>query len=194
MDRREALKRMTAVMGGVFSLSTAAGVLGGCRVGPASDAFVPQALSKEQDALVTAIAELIIPTTDTPGATAARVNEYVDKMLSDWYPEDNRIQFAAGLADVDERSRDTFGKPFVDGTAEEQHALLTQLESERTTWRDGSQNEPGADPPFFQMMREMTIAGHYTSEIGATQELKYEIVFDRFDGAVPYAEVGRAWS
>jgi hypothetical protein len=48
--------------------------------------------------------------------------------------------------------------------------------------------------PFFHTMKELTLLGYYTSQIGATQELKYAPVPGRFDGCVPFATVGRAWS
>lgn len=195
LDRREALKRLTVLAGGFVSLSTAGGILGGCRVGPSSETFVPQVLTADQNAVVSAMSELIIPTTDTPGAAGARVNEYIDKMLADWYGDDVRDRFLGGLAEVDDRAKQSFGKSFVDGTADEQNGLLSALESERVAWRDASRDDDSrAVPPFFQMMREMTIAGYYTSEIGAAQELNNQIVFARFEGSVPYAEIGKAWS
>lgn len=48
--------------------------------------------------------------------------------------------------------------------------------------------------PFFHTMKELTLLGYYTSQIGATQELKYAQVPGRFDGCVPFASIGRAWS
>ncbi|WP_243663404.1 gluconate 2-dehydrogenase subunit 3 family protein [Rhodothermus marinus] len=67
MDRREALKRLALLTGGALSMSTIAGVLGGCRAGSAPG-YRPQTLSSDQHELVATIAELIIPETDTPGA------------------------------------------------------------------------------------------------------------------------------
>src|ERR1700733_14956249 len=58
-------------------------------------------LTPDQDAIVTTISELIIPQTDTPGAKAAKVNEFIDLILSDWYDEPATARFLAGLADVD---------------------------------------------------------------------------------------------
>jgi gluconate 2-dehydrogenase gamma chain len=48
--------------------------------------------------------------------------------------------------------------------------------------------------PFFRTMKELTLLGYYTSQIGATQELKYAPIPGRFDGCVPFATIGRAWS
>ncbi len=196
MDRREALKRITVMMGGVVSATTATGILGGCRVGPRSEPFVPKTLSAEQNDLVTTIAELIIPETDTGGARAARVNEFIDKMLSDWLPAEEKNRFMAGLTNVDAAAVEAGGTSFVDLSADAQTKILSGLEAARVEWRErvASGDADRAEMPFFEMIRELTIVGYYTSEIGASQELKYEIVFEAYEGDVPYAEIGRAWS
>ncbi|MDZ4699988.1 MAG: gluconate 2-dehydrogenase subunit 3 family protein [Rhodothermales bacterium] len=188
MDRREALKRVGAVMGATLSLPLISGVLAGCG-GGASDmtAFVPKTLSADQNELVSTLAELIIPTTDTPGARAAGVNEFIDLMITDWYGAEDRTRFLEGLAAADERARTAHKVAFVDATVEQQTAILTGFEQEALA---GS----SADKPFFSLLKEMTITGYYTSEIGASQELKYLHSAGYYNGDVPYAEVGRAYS
>src|SRR6266550_3084068 len=74
----------------------------------------PKTLNPHQDATVTTIAEWIIPQTETPGAKAVRVNEFIDLILTEWYDDEDRASFLAGLANVDTQSRDLFGKDFVD--------------------------------------------------------------------------------
>ena len=179
-------------MGGVLSASTVAGVLGGCRPGPEAGAYVPQTLSGAQDELVTVLTELIIPETDTPGARAARVNEFIDLMLSDWLKDDERTGFLDGLADVEARAEASYGKAFQALTLEEQTALLTTLEDEAIAQQSDPQAAPDAGRPFFSMLKELTLVGYYTSEVGATQELRYERSPGRYDGCVPYE--GRAWA
>src|SRR5207248_705049 len=76
-------------------------------------------LNPHQNATVTAMSELIIPQTDTPGAKAVRVNEFIDLILTEWYEGDERARFLAGLNDVDLRSRDVFGKSFIDCSEKE---------------------------------------------------------------------------
>lgn len=196
MERREALKRIGVMMGGAVSLSTASGILGGCKVGPRSEPFVPTTLTATQNELVTTVSELIIPETDTGGARAARVNEFIDKMLTDWVEDDDRKRFLAGLDQLESSTLESEGSAFVDLAEARQIAILEALEEERVQWRDAvdAGSASREDRPFFEMMRELTIAGYYTSEIGASQELKYEIIFTSYEGDVPYDEIGRAWS
>jgi len=173
-----------------------AGVLGGCRVeSSATGTFAPKTLTPAQNDLVATLGELIIPETDTPGARAARVNEFIDRMLTDWYAADDREQFLAGLATVDPKAQEVAGKPFMDLSADEQNQVLSAMEEEAAAWRTALQEGNGdpANPPFFNLIKQMTLFGYYTSEVGAAQELRV-MPMGRYDGAVPYAEIGRAWS
>ena len=194
MDRREAIKRVGMLLGGALSASTVAGVLGGCRAEPSATVYAPQTLSAPQDELVTVLAELIIPETDTPGAKAAGVNVFIDKMLGGWFKDDERAGFLDGLADVEARAQAAYGKAFPALNLDEQTALLTELEDAAIAAMADPQAAAGAGRPFFSVLKELTLVGYYTSEIGATQELRYERSPGRYDGCVPYADLGRAWA
>lgn len=184
MNRREAIRRVTLMLGGVVSAPTLAGLLGGCQPGP--EPWSPQALTAAQHELVTTIAERIIPATDTPGAREAGVDRFIDAMLADWYPAAARERFLEGLADVEARA----AAPFLHLGPDQQTQLLDELD--RAAYAELDMQ----DPPFFRMMKELTLFGYYTSEVGATRELKYQPVPGRYDGDVPYPsdDVNRAWS
>lgn len=167
------------MMGGVVSAPTLAGVLGGCQ-GRGGRAWRPRALSEDQHERVAAIAEVIIPETDTPGARQAGVDRFIDTMLADWYPATDRDRFLAGLDEVEARAQAAFGSSFVQGTPEQQAQLVGELD--RAAFADASLQKP----PFFRMMKELTLFGYYTSEVGATQELAYHPVPGRYEGDVPY--------
>lgn len=188
MDRREALKCVGLLMGSAVSASVASGVLAGCKAAPGSNA--PKVLSPSQDELVATVSELIIPATDTPGARAARVNVFIDRMLDQWLHKGDRERFLAGISDLDARARTAGGQSFVDSDRKTQTALLTALEQEALAARASGMKQK----PFFLLMKELTLTGYYTSEIGAEQELKTVIVPGFYDGDVPYADIGRAWA
>lgn len=143
-------------------------------------------LTPLQGETVAVVAEHIIPETDTPGARAVGVHEFIDTMLAEYYGEGERLQFAAGLADLDRRSHAMHDVDFLAASADQQRVLLVALDSE-------SHRAP-AGPSFFRMMKELTVLGYYTSEAGATQELRYEQTPGRFDGCIPFADVGRTWA
>ena len=157
-------------------------------------AYALRSLTPHQNAIVIAMVDLIIPATDTPGAEAARVNEFIDVILTDWATADERERFRAGLDDVDIQADTLFGKGFLDGSIQQQTAILKGLD-DSVDWLDG----PPADAPdpslgrpfnelrgeFFRSFKLMTIHGYYTSEIGQTQELKREIIPGAFHGCAP---------
>lgn len=140
-------------------------------------------LNAQQNTTVIAIAEMIIPATDTPGAREARVIEFIDLILTDWCTGDDCRRFLQGLADTDERSRKMFGKEFVSCNPQQQTQLLTALDEELTELREANGEERrhaspavrDAETPvqrnFFYMMKRLTLIGYYTSEVGWTQEL-----------------------
>jgi len=191
ISRRQALRRVGALLGGLVSAPTIAGVMGGCtrESGPE---WSPDALTAAQNEMVDAISEIIIPATDTPGARAANVNRFVDAMVGESYLPEDRERFLRGLDHLDARCQDEHGASFIDLDAPQQRSLVGEL--------DDNAFGPGAPafdpdaPPFFRMMKELTIVGYYTSKIGATEELKLNIVPGRHEGDVPYDEIGRAWA
>ena len=218
IDRREAIRRAALLLGTALSGPTVAAMLAACDAGrrPAGAA---RALARDQEALVAMIADAIIPATDTPGAREAGVPRFIDAMLAD-YPAEQRAHFLAGLADVDDRARRLHQARFVDCPPEARQRILAALDAEafptmppatagsgRTDERGGSENATADErslrgarradtsrPHFFRTMKELTLLGYYTSEVGATRELRYARIPGRFDGCVPFATVGRAWS
>src|SRR5919204_3077642 len=50
-------------------------------------------LNRDQQALVTDIAEMIIPETDTPGAQSVKVPEFIDLILTEWADETEKSGF-----------------------------------------------------------------------------------------------------
>src|SRR5882672_4909682 len=89
-----------------------------------------ETLNPHQNDTVTTIAEIIIPQTNTPGAKAARVNEFIDLILTEWYDGEEKSTFMTGLADVDSRTRDLYGKDFVECGEKQQIEILQALDDE----------------------------------------------------------------
>lgn len=141
-------------------------------------------LDQHQDATVVALTDVILPATDTPGAKAARVNEFVDLLLAEWSEAEERDGFLAGLAAVDTRAREMFGKDFVDGTAGDQTRLLTVLDNEAAQWNAKPRGTRGPEP-FYRRMKWLTLFGYYTSQVGAEQEAHFAIIPGRFVPCAP---------
>jgi gluconate 2-dehydrogenase gamma chain len=131
----------------------------------AAGAWKPKVFNPAQNELVITLTELIIPETDTPGAKAAKVNEYMDMVLAEAKPE-LREKFLQGLAWVDARSEERFRSPFASAPQPQQIELLTALS---TATAPSPADLPGVE--FFEALKGMTITGFYTSELGLIQEI-----------------------
>ena len=177
LDRRQALR--TLAFGGIGAVAAPAWAeaLAGIAHSHADHAHTTVAAAAEagpwaakvfdahQNETVVVLSELIIPQTDTPGAKAAKVNEFVDLVLSD-ASESDRKQFLKGLTWMDARAQELFGADFVSAAPEQQTALLTILASAKNK---AFEDQVGID--FFNAIKGLTITGYYTSEIGMKQEL-----------------------
>jgi hypothetical protein len=144
-------------------------------------------LDGHQNALVTALAELIIPQTDTPGATAAQVNRFVDFMLAEWFEAEDREEFLRDLDALDTSSSNTFGAPFLTLDAEQQAAVLRRLDEEVTALREAGR--PTQDR-FFSRMKWLTLYGYYSSQVGATEELQQVIIPGGYEACAPVRRGG----
>jgi hypothetical protein len=134
-------------------------------VKPRSSAYKPQFFSSNEYATLARLTELIIPSDETPGAREAGVSEFIDFMVA----SDPEIQyrFRYGLAWMDTHAQWLHGRPFLNLTAEEQNQMLEHLaykDRHRVGEKDGR--------VFFKLVREYTLMGFYTSQIGL-EELDY---------------------
>jgi len=194
VQRRELLR--------IFAAAAAAPVLSPdlfalLRQAHPSAGYSLRAFTPHQNDTVIAMAEIIVPATETPGATAARVNEFMDLILADWATQQERAHFLTGLDNVDSQCAALFGKTFLECTPLQQTTFLRSLDDavdwvhESDRIRDGaslSSRDTQLHGDFFRVFKFMTLYGYYTSEIGFTQELHLEIMPGAFRGCDPIPE------
>ncbi|MGN5373778.1 gluconate 2-dehydrogenase subunit 3 family protein [Sphingomonas hankookensis] len=189
IDRRTALAGVAAMFGTALyaPLARAAGAQGPVAApvptisdGPPSVAvFTPV-----QRAAMTALSERVLPTTDTPGAIAAGVPAYIEKLLADWSYPAERVPILAGLDAIEAKAVADYRVSTAKATPAQQDALLTLAMN----------GQIAGGQPFFEAFRQLVIAGYYTSEIGMTQEREYLPVPGEYDGAFPYSKVNKVYS
>jgi glucoside 3-dehydrogenase (cytochrome c) hitch-hiker subunit len=162
--------------------------------------YTLRTLNPHQNATVVTMIDLIIPETDTPGAKAVRVNEFIDLILTEWAHEDERQKFLSGLEDIDKRSNAIFGKNFIDGTPVQQEAVLSELDQRYAIDREDRAAHPYVRRPhnaeftgdFFGVVKRLTLYGYYTSEVGFTQELRKQIIPGAYHGCTPVTGASKA--
>src|SRR5215471_4471476 len=195
MHRREALRLLAA--GAVLPL-TAPKLLALREARAVVDNSTgPRTLNAHQFATIKAMAEMILPKTDTPGAADVGATEFIDLILTEWYEDEDRGIFLQGLADVDTRSQELFGAGFVQCSVPQQIEILTELGEkmmeEAQTMENGVRLRRGAKQMprgnFYVMLRRLTLTAYFTSEAGATSGLNFDMIPGRFDGCVQIAGV-----
>ena len=175
MNRREAIQRLTVLLGGVLSADLTAGLMGQV-INPGASIQI----DTDQKTLLTEVADTIIPTTDTPGAKAAGVEQFIIRVMRDCYRYEDQRDFYAGLDRVDAESKTRHGKGFSQLGGAERNEVLKACAAK--------------DKPFFATMRQLTVAGYFTSEIGATKALEYLPIPGRFEGDVEMKPGQKAWA
>lgn len=199
MNRREAIQRTAWALGYAISTPAMLAVLKGCKAAP-NLSYTPRFFNEQQAQLVSALAEIIIPRTTTPGAIDAGVPAFIDQLLKEVYTQEDQEKFLNSLVAFDKECEKVYGKIFIDCTREKQmeyfkehhdQAIASLGSGGSTGWWNSGQEE---EKPFILKMKELTLLGFFTSEPGATQVLQYKQVPGPYQGCVPLAEVGKAWA
>ena len=188
LERRDLLKGLAVVLGAAISpaCQRAAEV-------PAAQRMAGVARwSLEQRAIAHRCADLIMPATDTPSALAVGVGEFMDYVASVRLQQSELEELLAGLNGLQEEAQRQYTKNFVDLSEMEQVQLLTQMETASSVLNASSQEELRSK--VFARLKELTVVGYYSSEVGAKQERVYVPLPGRYDGYFKLKKVGRQWS
>ena len=214
INRREAIRRVSALLGGV-ALVGGSNLLTGC-MGKDSAPANYAAFTVEDIAFLDEIAETILPATKTPGAKAAKVGAFMTVMVTDSYSPRDQQAFRNGMRALDDASKKANNVGFMAATSAQRLALLNTLDREQKAERDSRDityravrqrlleivtgqhtDVPKSDLPpvhYFRMMKELALLGYFTSEIGYTNAQRYTEVPGRYDPCVPYVKGETSWA
>lgn len=198
MERREAIRNTALILGYAVSASTITAVLNGCT----SDAttaeasgdkpWSPEFFNRDELALIDEISEVILPATATPGARDAEVYKYVDVIIARHSDSVEQGTFRDGLAELDDACRETYGKSFLECSAEQRFEYLKTLDENAYAYM---QENRGRYRPWFSRMKELTWIGFFTSELIGENYLNYDPVPGAYQGCIPLEETGgKTWS
>ncbi|HEU4780210.1 MAG TPA: gluconate 2-dehydrogenase subunit 3 family protein [Steroidobacteraceae bacterium] len=177
----EKLNRRALLAGAVFLLGGAAALTRFTRDTGDSQADGP-VLDPQRFALLEQVSETMIPATDTAGAIAAGVPEFIREMLNDWGSSATRAEFATVLEAIEQHAWSRFGMTFLDMPPPRRLAVLKEFDAARIAAHDGA----------YRKFKWLVLIGYYHSEAGATQELRFELVPGAWRACLPLSEVGRA--
>jgi hypothetical protein len=185
IDRKEAIKRAGLLLGGVVFAPNILGVLNGCTATPGD--WSPTLFSNDQARTVTALADVILPADDSPAASELGVPQFIETMVSEVYTDNQQQEFLDGLNRFSEDFRAEIQAEYYDGNDKDTYDF--SYHQNRL-----SVEEDPASNPFILAFKELTLLGYFTSEVGATEVLRYQAVPGAYDGCIPYEDVGRTWA
>ena len=201
MERREAVKYISILLGGAVIGADA--FLTGCKTKTSEGSE----FSTDDIAYLNEIGETILPQTSTPGAKAANVGAFMTVMVNDCYEEGDQKTFREGMKKLNDASEKKFKGEFMELTPQQRHELLVELDKEAKAYqkkvsefnsgetkKEREETAKGnlkykkqtMSAHYFTMMKQLTLLGFFTSEVGATKALRYVPVPGRFEGCVPY--------
>ena len=180
MNRRQAISSVAVLLGGSI-IGGEIFALAGCK---STAKQVNDLFNTADVAFLDEIAETIIPATNTPGAKAAETGAFMALMVKDCYTVKDQQVFINGLKDINDKALANFKAAFIELKPAQKQELLNKLDIEQKEIQKTKAKEQPAH--YFRMMKELTLLGFFTSEIGGTQVLTYQEVPGRYDGCTDY--------
>ncbi len=187
MNRRDAVQYISLLLGGTLIGGNA--FLTGCK----SDTGVKTTFTADDAAYLDEVANTILPDTkSSPGAKAAKVGQFMIVMVNDCYEAKDQKVFHEGMKKLNDFSNKTYNDDFMKLNDQQKHDLLVKLDGEQKDYMKSKKKE---DPShYFRMMKELTMLGFFTSEIGSTKALRYIETPGKYDGAYPYKKGDKAFA
>lgn len=194
MDRREALKKTALFMGTALSPSLVTGILNGCKPKPGIS-WEPSYFSKEQATLISRLVDIIIPKTDTPGAVDLGIPNFIEQMVKDVYNEEDNARFMTGLTNFGTDAATSFGQPFIESEDQDQINLVTSIHTDAITELKQRDEDDDYERPFILMLKELTLVGFFTTQVGAEEILQYQAVPGSYQPCISLEEAGgKTWA
>ena len=185
MNRRDAVKTASLLIGS--AIVVASGTLSACRNDSAADTTkaLTAALSTDDQALIEAIADTILPdTAASPGAKAAGAGAAINLLLTDCHPAPDQDRLRAGLTAFRTLCKDTCGTSFATMPQAARETLLRTV--------DAAARKAGPSH-WFHLVRDLTLRTYFSSEIGMTKALRYVRVPGKWTGCVALTPGQPAW-
>jgi len=179
--KSEKLNRRALLAGAVFLLGGAAALTRFSRKSTGQAAGDVPALTAEQIAVLEQVSDTMIPATDTGGAIDAGVPAFIREMLEQWGSSATRAEISAVLDAIEKLGWTRFGMTFIEMPPERRLAVLQEFDAARIAAHDGA----------YRKFKWLVLIGYYHSEVGATHELRFELVPGAWRACLPLTEVGR---
>ena len=176
VSRRKALKNTISYLGlGLISPTLVSGVLSGCKIDN-SEVWVPKKIDISNLNYIIEWIDIIIPETDTPSASKAMVDRFIDEMIEGFLSKNEINIIDSGIEYLKSQS-------FLKKDDKEKIEFVSKM-SRDNQWS-----------PFFNLMKNMTVLGYFNSEVGATMAGNYDKIPGKYEGCIPINKYGgKVWA
>ena len=139
-------------------------------------AAVPRSLASPP-ALIAAVAERILPESETPGAVAVGVPGFVEVIVHHWMTDEERERFERGCLAIDAAANTRFKSDFENLTIDQQNTLIGE-------WDTAKQREPASAADAYARIKDMTVYGYFTSRPVVENILQLKRMPGRYNGCI----------
>jgi hypothetical protein len=174
--------------------------------------------------LLEEIAETILPKTGSPGAKEAQVSDFIQKMVQDCYSKEDQDMIINGLSNFEKDCLKSYQKSFLNLSKSDKESYLLSIEKEvfknkiapshkiaddhtTSTEKQAKMETRQIDPvnkvpeppiaepnKYYRILKELTLLGYFTSELGATKALEYVKVPGKYMGIMPLKPAQKSWA
>jgi hypothetical protein len=189
IQRREALKGIAVMLGGAFSAPTLMALKRQEMPVGAEIQVDLLVFTENQRQIIVEVAELIIPRTATPGAKDAGVPAFIELMLKDCYRRPEHLSFLEGLKGLESREflkkNETQRTQILHDLEKTSKEQLKIYQIQQTKIGDNEDQETTKSQikglPFWRLIKELTLLGYFTSEIGVKASFDYTPIPGRLE-------------
>ncbi|WP_299554015.1 gluconate 2-dehydrogenase subunit 3 family protein [Seonamhaeicola sp.] len=208
MDRRTALKNLTAGIGYAVATPAILNILSSCTA--KTETWIPLFLSEDEKHMVTHLVDIMLPKTELPGALDVNIPQFIDLMFLDIESESNKKQFKKGAELFSKKTIQDLNKPISDVKKEDFSVILNSyfdlseaeskkiINQQKLNVKNVPENEAETYHiyKFLLTVRYYAIFGYCTSEEIGESVLAYDPVPGVYQGCISLEETtnGRAWS
>ena len=196
MNRREAIKQSSLILGYSISAASISQIWASCKAKTELD-WTPTFFTEEQAVTIVELAECILPKTDTPGARGIGLDKFIDMMINDTFAADDQETLISGMQQFDKSCLESTGQKFADADRSIQEGFLLEQEAHGGTYNQRIWGEAvGTQQPvsFYRKIKALAIMGYFTSEDVGKNLLTYDPIPGSQAGCIPLADVGNSYS
>jgi hypothetical protein len=196
MDRRKALQRTALLSGASILMPSMLSLFQSCKKENRLD-WKPMFLKEDEAKTISALVDMILPRTETPGALDVKADMFIDKVFAETYDTTGQENIRAEITAFNAECKKKLGAIFIDLSEADRTKVLQEAEATSGKFNPGVWGvSVGKQKPigFYRSMKSMAIWAYFTSEEMGEKVLSYDPNPGNYEPCKPLSEVRNRWS